>query len=162
MFPDNKDPLYEGDRFVPFAEDPLRQYASTGAVKDNLGKPPIDLMSSKAIIAIAEVMGYGARKYKPHNWRLGLSWSQTFASMQRHLLAWNDGQDIDPESGLPHLAHAGCQLMYLLEYAQTNTGQDDRWSSQDHTQASLAKDDPTKHVVQVTPIMDTSTIGDDK
>ena len=139
MFPEaDKEP----ERFVPFEEDQLRQYAVTGAVKDNRGKAPIDLLPSKALVAIAQVMAYGTRKYKPHNWRLGLSWGQTYSSLMRHLLAWNDGEEIDPESGLPHLAHAGCQLMFLLEYSQTGTGEDDRFSSIDPTQASLARKDP--------------------
>lgn len=134
------DPPVATERFVPFEENPLRQYAATGAVKDNVGKAPIDLIPSKALVAIAQVMAYGTRKYKPHNWRLGLSWGQTYSSLMRHLLAWNDGEEIDPESGLPHLAHAGCQLMFLLEYAQTGTGQDDRFVSVDSSKASLALD----------------------
>ena len=154
MFPEaDKEP----ERFVPFEEDQLRQYAVTGAVKDNRGKAPIDLLPSKALVAIAQVMAYGTRKYKPHNWRLGLSWGQTYSSLMRHLLAWNDGEEIDPESGLPHLAHAGCQLMFLLEYVQTGTGQDDRFASIDQSQASLAgvASDP-KYLVS--PIMGTSEI----
>jgi len=44
----------------------------------------------------------------------------------RHLTAWWAGEDLDPESGLHHLAHAACCLMFLLEYTQTHTELDDR------------------------------------
>lgn len=118
---------YDGDRFVPYAENPERHVYTTGAIKDNRSKARVDLLPSAPLLAIAEVLSYGARKYKPHNFRHGLPWGDTYASMQRHLLAWNDGEDIDPESGLPHLAHAACQIIFLLEYAAKGTGTDDRW-----------------------------------
>jgi hypothetical protein len=127
--------LYDGDRFVLFEENPLRQRSVTGGAKDNRGKSRVDLLPSKPLIAIGDVLEYGARKYKPHNWRLGLAWSDTMASLQRHLLAFNDGENLDPETGRPHLAHAGCQLLFLLEYYLTCTGTDDRWASYDHEEA---------------------------
>lgn len=115
------------ERFETYEENPLRQISVSGGIKDNRGKTPLNLLPSQPLIAIAEVLAFGARKYKPHNYRLGLSWSETYASAQRHLLAWNDGQDIDPETGLSHLAHAGCQIIFLLEYLATGAGTDDRW-----------------------------------
>lgn len=122
--------LYENGTgtFITYEANPLRQEHALGGVKDNRGKSRIDLIPSKPLVAIGEVLAFGARKYKPNNWRLGLSWEDTFASLQRHLLAWHDGEDTDPETKLAHLAHAGCQLMFLIEYAMTQTGEDDRWA----------------------------------
>lgn len=125
---------YDGDRFVPFEENPERHVYTTGAIKDNRSKPRVDLLPSLPLIEIAKVLTYGARKYKPHNWRYGLPWGDTYASMQRHLMAWINREDIDPETGISHLAHAGCQLLFLLEYELRGTGTDDRWN-----QASACK-----------------------
>ena len=119
---------------------PLRQESPTGGLKDNRGKPRIDLLPSQVLLTIAEAFGYGAEKYHPHNWRLGISWSQTYGSLMRHLLAWNDGEEIDEESGLHHLALAGGQLMFLLEYYLTETGQDDRFSTVSKTTTAGYRD----------------------
>ena len=45
-----------------------------------------------------------------HNWRDGLDWTRVSSAVLRHLSAWHGGEDIDPESGLSHLAHAGCGI----------------------------------------------------
>jgi hypothetical protein len=42
------------------------------------------------------------------------------------MLAWYSGERLDPESGLPHLYHAACCLMFLARYEQDNLGTDDR------------------------------------
>jgi hypothetical protein len=115
--------------FAAYDENPLRQRAVTGAVKDNKDKSRLDLLASKPLLAIGRVLGFGAKKYKPNNWRLGLSWSDTTASALRHVFAFADGEDIDPESGECHIDCALTQLMFLSEYYHTGTGADDRWSS---------------------------------
>lgn len=122
-------PYDDTGRFVPFTEDPSRHVFGTGGIKDNRGKPPIDLLPSRPLVAIAEILAFGAVKYQPHNWRKGLPWPDTYSSLQRHLLAWNDGEDLDPETGESHLAHAGCQLLFLLDYVITGVGAetDTRW-----------------------------------
>lgn len=85
--------------------------------KFDTGKPMMDLLSSTAMTQVAEVLTFGAKKYAAHNWRKGIAYSRVYAALQRHLTAWNEGQELDPESGLSHLAHAGCCLMFLLEYS---------------------------------------------
>jgi len=42
-------------------------------------------------------------------------------------MAFNDGEDKDPESGLSHLAHSLCCLMFLLEFEKTHPELDDRY-----------------------------------
>ena len=125
-----EDTLYDGDgNFITHEANPLRQRSVSGGVKDNRGKPQVDLIPSKPLLAVGRVLGFGANKYKPHNWRLGLSWTQTMGSAMRHLLAFNDGEDIDPESGECHVDNALCQLLFLSEYFHTQTGEDDRFSA---------------------------------
>lgn len=85
------------------------------------------LLSTTALTSIARVLQFGAKKYDSHNWRKGLAWSRVYDALQRHLTAWNDGEDPDPETGLSHLAHAGCCIMFLLEYEVTHRDLDDRY-----------------------------------
>jgi hypothetical protein len=92
---------------------------SSKGKKFDAGKPMVSLVPSQPVIEIAKVMTFGAKKYAAHNWRNGLNWSRVADATLRHFLAWKEGEDFDPESGLLHLAHAGCNLMFLLEY-QTN------------------------------------------
>lgn len=129
----------ERGRFIRHDDNPLRQRAITGAVKDNRGKPMVELLPSKPLLAVGRVLGFGAAKYKPNNWRLGLSWSQTIGSALRHIFAFNDGEDIDPESGEMHIDNAICQLLFLSEYWHTKTGEDDRWASRDTADEEAAK-----------------------
>jgi hypothetical protein len=100
-------------------------------MKFDTGKVPINLVPSRAIIAAAEVFAFGAQKYGANNWRKDMNKfpvSRHFASIQRHLLAWNEGEDIDPESGLPHLHHAMTQLMILTVcQAEATANVDDRF-----------------------------------
>lgn len=93
-------------------------------------KPDLSLLSSKALIQIAEVMTHGKKKYGAQNWRKGLEWSRVFAAVQRHLLAWNDGETYDQETRLNHLAHAGCGIMFLLEYSETRRDLDNRYKNE--------------------------------
>lgn len=120
---------YAPEEFVPYEDNPERQRQVTGGVKDNASKSRVDLIPSKPLIGVGHVLAFGARKYKPNNWRLGLRWSDTLASAMRHLLAFADGQDLDPETGLPHIDQALCQVLFQSEYYHTKTGIDDRWSS---------------------------------
>jgi hypothetical protein len=73
------------------------------------------------------VLKFGADKYAEHNWRKGFAWSRPLAAAMRHLTAFNDGEDKDPESGLSHLAHAACCIMFLLEFEKTHKELDDRY-----------------------------------
>ena len=75
---------------------------------------------------VVKVFHYGANKYAKDNWKSGTSHSRAFASMLRHLLAWYDGEDIDPESGLYHLAHLGAQTLMLADNIKRGTAIDDR------------------------------------
>lgn len=96
-------------------------------VKYDKDKTQLDLFPPEALEAIGQVLTYGANKYAAHNWRKGIDWSRLYGAALRHLNRWNAGEDIDPESGLPHLAHAGCCVVFLIASAQSGLGTDDRW-----------------------------------
>ena len=98
----------------------------SGGKKFDQGKPRIDLLPFEAIEDIAAIMTFGATKYEDHNWAKGMDWGRLFGAAQRHLAAWQRGEETDPESNLPHLAHATCNLIFLLYYAKYNLGNDDR------------------------------------
>ena len=99
------------------------------AIKEDEDKPRIDLIPPQAIIDIAEVLTYGAGKYDSHNWRDngGLDYSRLYAAAQRHLLSFWDGQSLDKETGMSHLAHAACCIVFLMSYETEDNGKDDRY-----------------------------------
>jgi hypothetical protein len=86
----------------------------------------VDLLSFQAIQGTAEVLTFGAKKYGDRNWEKGLSFSRVFGACLRHLFSWWLGKDKDDETGLNHLDHAACCIMFLQHYTKTNTGIDDR------------------------------------
>lgn len=75
---------------------------------------------------ISKVLTFGAAKYARNNWRKSGSWCKVADSASRHILWHMEGQAIDMESGLPHLAHIGCNILFLIEFAEYNLGTDDR------------------------------------
>lgn len=84
--------------------------------KDDAGKPRWDLLPFAALDDVAAVLEFGARKYAPDGWRKvpGWRWRYLGAAL-RHLAAFGRGQRLDPESGRPHLAHAACCILFMLE-----------------------------------------------
>ena len=97
------------------------------ALKFDQDKLPLHLLSTEAMNQTAAVLAFGADKYAAHNWRKGFTWSRPLAAAMRHITAFNAGEDKDPESGLSHLAHAACCIMFLLEFEKTHKELDDRY-----------------------------------
>lgn len=97
------------------------------ALKFDTDKLPLNLLSTEAMNQTAAVLKFGAEKYAEHNWRKGFAWSRPLAAAMRHITAFNNGEDRDPESGLSHLAHAACCIMFLLEFEKTHPELDDRY-----------------------------------
>lgn len=133
---------YHADRFElvkPQAEDAakadpmalLREAAKMAnpkeAMRFNSGKPKLSMIPRSALVAEANVFAFGAEKYARDNWRKGMKWTEVADSALRHLQAWLEGETNDAESGLPHLAHAKCNLSFLIEFAEKNLGTDDRY-----------------------------------
>jgi Domain of unknown function (DUF5664) len=80
--------------------------ASTGAQREKLHDIPYDLVPFKEIAdAYSRVAAYGAKKYDPWNWTLGLPRVQIIKSLLNHTFAYLRGEDLDTESGLSHTDH---------------------------------------------------------
>lgn len=71
------------------------------------------LVSWSALIPMVKVLMFGADKYSAHNWKKGLKYSEISESLQRHLYAFMEGENNDPESKLSHLGHLMCNAMFL-------------------------------------------------
>lgn len=97
--------------------------------KDDAGKAPWSLLPFDAASSIVDVLTFGAKKYSPRNWERGMSWDRPFDACLRHLTAWWSGEKQDPETGLPHLAHAGCCILFLIAYERRGVGRDTRPNS---------------------------------
>lgn len=106
-------------------------------IKHDQEKPDMSLLSSIALTKLAQVMTFGKKKYSAHNWRGGIEWDRVLSACMRHITAYNGGEDKDPETGLSHIAHAMCCLMFLLEYEETHKGLDNRYKGL--TNATQAK-----------------------
>ena len=100
------------------------------AKKFDSSKPSMDLLPAEALREITKALDFGAAKYGRFNWRKGIQWSRIVSASMRHLTAFNDGEDVDPESGLSHLAHLGCNVMFLLQYIKEHPELDDRYKAE--------------------------------
>ena len=98
----------------------------TEGLKYDTDKPRMDLIAPDAEVLLAKVLSFGAEKYDDRNWELGMDWGRVYAAAQRHLTSFWSGEDNDPETGLPHLAHAYCCVMFLIAYQQRGIGKDTR------------------------------------
>jgi hypothetical protein len=96
------------------------------AIKYDSEKTRVELLPYNALLEIAKVMTIGAKKYGDNNWRKGMLWSRLYGACLRHLIAWYEGQDKDEETGLLHLAHAGCCILFLITYQLLGLGTDNR------------------------------------
>ena len=92
-------------------------------VKLDLGKLRYDLVPTSAMKGLAEVLTFGANKYTPNGWKaVPDAVERYYAALQRHLVAWRDGEKVDQESGLPHLSHALTNVAFLLELNESSNG----------------------------------------
>ncbi len=131
-----------GDKLPSLTDDELAQVArkehndaimSTNwpdeGRKDDDDKTPLDLLAPEFLFGTAEVLKFGAQKYEAYNWAKGMKWSRVFGALMRHMWSWWGGASLDPETGMSHLWHASCCLMFLMAYEARGTGTDDRPSS---------------------------------
>ncbi len=95
------------------------------ARKDDDLKAGFDLLPPE-LTEVAQVLTLGAQKYGVRNWEGGMRWGRLFAAAMRHLWAFWRGETTDPDTGLSHLAHAACCILFLLAYQRRSIGTDDR------------------------------------
>lgn len=85
-------------------------------LKDTQEKLPLQNIDPIALKTLAKLQQYGAKKYKGSD---GISWqhgepSTYVGALLRHLTSWQEGEIVDPESGLTHLEHAFYNAYILL------------------------------------------------
>lgn len=84
--------------------------------KNDQDKVRLDLVSPLFIYGTAEVLTFGAKKYEENNWAKGINFNRVYRAAIGHMHDWWMGEELDQESGKPHLWHAACCLMFLVHY----------------------------------------------
>lgn len=92
----------------------------------NSGKPQWSLVPFSALEPMVRVLEFGASKYAKHNWKKGLPYTETCESMLRHIYAFMEGEDNDPESGQSHIGHIMCNALFLSYFIKNNPELDNR------------------------------------
>jgi len=98
--------------------------------KHDQDKVRLELLPIESLEEVAKVLTHGANKYQPYNWTKGFKFTRLVGACMRHLFAWTRGEDKDPETGLSHLAHAACCLLFLIWMQKFRPNLDDRFKSQ--------------------------------
>jgi hypothetical protein len=104
----------------------LKSKAET-PLKFDAAKLPLHLLPIDALEAVAQVLEFGAKKYEANNWRKGFDHTRLYSAALRHIMSSLKGEDLDPESGLDHISHAACCVLFLLEHRLKGLGRDDRF-----------------------------------
>jgi len=97
--------------------------------KDTLGikKAPLHCLPCDVLMELGLAMAEGAIKYGAHNYRdAGVRASVYYDALQRHIMAWWEGEDIDPDSGVSHLIKAMACLVVLRDSMNMENWVDDR------------------------------------
>lgn len=93
--------------------------------EDGKQKAPLTWLPAKVIESVAGVVGWATQKYEAHSWKTKpTTQAKRVASASRHINKWLQGIDLDDESGLHHLDHAICQLMFAKEYVHMGVDDD--------------------------------------
>ena len=85
------------------------------------------ILAMEGLEQVAAVGTFGTNKYGRWNYKQGMPWMKLGGSLSRHLRAWLIGEDLDRESGLPHLAHLVYDALMLLDYERNHRDKDNRY-----------------------------------
>jgi len=99
------------------------------AKKSDATKPDLSLLPRSAKEGISMALMDGEKKYGRYNYLKGMDWSRIISATDRHLSAFNDGEDHATDSKLNHLFHAGANIMILIEYYTKEIGNDNRYKN---------------------------------
>lgn len=99
------------------------------AIKNDCGKADMALLPTVALEQTAYAMMDGEGKYGRYNYleKGGMNWTKLISAANRHIGAFNNGEDFAKDSGVHHLGHAAANLMMLLHYYYDKKGKDNRW-----------------------------------
>ena len=103
------------------------------AIKHDISKPDLSIVPVSGIEGVAGALTFGAAKYGRDNYKGGMESHRLVAACLRHVFAWQQGESLDPESNLSHLAHAATNLFMLIETERLGTLQDTRTNIKDDT-----------------------------
>jgi hypothetical protein len=84
-------------------------------MKHDSGKPDYSLVPFGALDEVVKVLTYGAKKYDRFNWE-NVDALRYQAAALRHISAYMQGEKFDPETGINHMAHAVCSLLFLTQF----------------------------------------------
>lgn len=107
----------------------MSEWKPTNNPKDALGtvKAPVHLVPASLEIATSMAFLEGREKYGQFNWRItGVRANVYYSALMRHMKAWWDGEDIDPDSGLPHLWKVAACVAILIDATELGVLEDDR------------------------------------
>lgn len=84
-------------------------------IKESLSvdKVRFSLIEPEFLEEFAAVLSDGAKKYSTDNWKKCKDASLYIDALHRHINAFQKGELTDKDTGLSHLAHATCNLMFL-------------------------------------------------
>lgn len=87
--------------------------------KADSGKPRPSLVPPALIDGVMRIREFGTARYGDlDNWR-NVDAERYHNALLRHILAmWEDWKAVDPDSGMPHLWHAACNIAFLMQYME--------------------------------------------
>ena len=100
-------------KYILTPKETIPHKKEKGGLKYDHGKLRYDLLPFRSLDLIVEILGHGARKYGEYNWE-GVSSERYIAACLRHVSKYVQGEVIDGDSGLHHLAHAACSLLFII------------------------------------------------
>jgi len=92
------------------------KHDSDSFTKHDTGKRQLSLLPFEALEKITDVLMFGAEKYDRDNWKKCTDTDRYMDALFRHLAEIQKGEVIDAETGLSHLSHAGCNILFLLYF----------------------------------------------
>ena len=126
-------------------------------VKYDGEKPRMHLLPPKAILEVGKVLTFGANKYDEENWRKLEDLQNRYSSAAlRHIFAHNDGSILDDDSGLSHLAHAICCLLFKLEIELEQKDKEER------PREPVSSEHSTRYFSATTPFFGSETYNQER
>lgn len=90
-------------------------------VKFDKDKPKWNLLPWDELEDVVKVLTFGAKKYAPDNWKFVDDANNRYMdAAMRHLVAHQQGERQDAESGESHIAHALCCLLFMLWHVKND------------------------------------------
>lgn len=95
--------------------------AAEKGMKFDSGKLDYTLVPWDGMDEVVKVLEFGAKKYARDNWKhVEHAETRYLAAAFRHIIKYNEGEATDKETGLSHLAHATCCMLFLLSLGKQN------------------------------------------